>query len=256
MPEAKLYALDTSHPAHAARLMLEHKRIPYEWKVVVFGPHPIQLRALGFREGTVPALDIEGRKIQRSVRISRELERIKPDPPLFPADPEQRRRVAEAEEWGERELQDYSRAILRWAAATQLPVRRVGAERLGFPVPPVSAWLTYPIAWQAAYSRGANGERVREVLRRLPGALDRVDGWIAEGLIGADVPNAATFQLATSVRAFTTFEQLWPAIRERPAGRMALELVPRWTPPLPVAIPRDWLPDAPPQTVGDVLASG
>jgi hypothetical protein len=57
------------------------------------------------------------------------------------------------------------------------------------------------------------------------------------------VPNAATFQIATSVRAFSIYDQLWPRIESRPAGRMAVELLPKWGKPLPVRIPEEWLPD-------------
>ena len=45
------------------------------------------------------------------------------------------------------------------------------------------------------------------------------------------------------MRAFSVFEQLWPEIERRPAGRMAVELLPKWPKPVPVEFPRDWLPD-------------
>src|SRR3954471_14684879 len=83
---AKLYAIAVSHPSHAAKAMLDYKRIEHE--VVNFPPlsQPIALRAVGFRGRTVPALAIEGRKVQGTLAISRALEELKPDPPLFPAD--------------------------------------------------------------------------------------------------------------------------------------------------------------------------
>ena len=80
---AKLYSLSLSHPSHAARLMLERKRIAYELVDELPGFHPLQLRLAGFRGGTVPALRIDGRRVQGSRRISRALDELRPDPPLF-----------------------------------------------------------------------------------------------------------------------------------------------------------------------------
>jgi glutathione S-transferase len=41
----------------------------------------------------VPALKLNGTKIQGSREIARELDHIQPDPPLYPADPEKRGKV-------------------------------------------------------------------------------------------------------------------------------------------------------------------
>lgn len=51
---ATLYAVHTSHPAHAARLMLEYKGIEHKLVNLVPGTHPAAVRALGFHSGTVP----------------------------------------------------------------------------------------------------------------------------------------------------------------------------------------------------------
>src|SRR4051794_33960196 len=97
---ATLYSLVVSHPAIAARGMLEYKGI--EHRVVNLPPsfHPVVLRARGFRHNTVPALVIDGRRVQGSRNISRKLDVVKPDPLLFPSDREQRQAVEEAERWG------------------------------------------------------------------------------------------------------------------------------------------------------------
>jgi hypothetical protein len=57
---AMLYAVYTSHPAHAARLMLEHKRVEHEVVNLVPGTHAAAVRARGFHSGTVPALRLHG----------------------------------------------------------------------------------------------------------------------------------------------------------------------------------------------------
>ena len=48
---------------------------------------------------------IDGRKVQKSRAIAQELDRLQPEPPLFPSDPEQREAVLEAERFGDEELQ-------------------------------------------------------------------------------------------------------------------------------------------------------
>ena len=144
---AKLYALSLSHPAHAARLMLEHKGIDHKVVYLLVGIHDIQLRLAGFKGTTVPALKLDdGRRLQHSRQIPRVLDELKPEPPLFPADPERRRAVEEAERWGEEVLQAIPRRLLRVAFSRdpglrreelcKLKVKDFRHARKGVPVPP------------------------------------------------------------------------------------------------------------------------
>ena len=64
----------------------------------------------------VPAIKVDGRKVQGTRWIARALDEIYPDGPrLFPEDPAQRRKVQQAERWGE-ELQNAVRRIFYCAA--------------------------------------------------------------------------------------------------------------------------------------------
>jgi glutathione S-transferase len=59
-----------------------------------------ELTARRLRAGrTVPILQLDGRAIGDSSKIIEELERRWPDPPLYPADPEERRRALELEDY-------------------------------------------------------------------------------------------------------------------------------------------------------------
>jgi len=69
------------------------------------GFHPVALRLGGFMGSTVPALEIDGRRIQGSREISRALEELSPTPRLFPEAPDRRAEVEAAERWGEEILQ-------------------------------------------------------------------------------------------------------------------------------------------------------
>src|SRR3954447_26230009 len=95
----KLYGTKPSPPAHSARLMLESKGLDYEPIWLLPGLHPALLRTRGFRGGTVPGMKIDGRRIQGSRAISRALDELRPEPPLFPSVPQQRLAVEEAERW-------------------------------------------------------------------------------------------------------------------------------------------------------------
>jgi len=95
-----LYVIPGSHPSMTVRLMLEHKGIEYKRVDLMPVISKAALKALRFPGVTVPALKIDDRPIQGSLEIARELDRLRPEPPLFPGDPDRRVAVEEAERWG------------------------------------------------------------------------------------------------------------------------------------------------------------
>ena len=239
---AKLYSLHISHPGIAARRMLDLKGIEYEVVDIWPGLQRASLRMHGFRRGTVPALRIEGRRIQGSTAISRALDELVPDPPLFPADPERRRRVEELEEWGEKELQEVPRRAIRWGLVRRVSLRRWIAEDSEVPGPGLAAATGGPTARYYARASHANNDTVREDLRRLPEMLARVDACVAEGVIGPGEDNAATFQVLSTVRLLDEFEDLRALMARHDCTRAAREVFPDFPGPIPAFLPRDWLP--------------
>jgi glutathione S-transferase len=233
---ARLYSLSLSHPSQAARLMLERKRIDHGVVELLAGFHPLQLRAAGFRGGTVPALKLDGQRVQGSLRISRALEQVRPDPPLFP--PEVRAAVEEAEACGERELQPVPRRLFRWAALHSPPLRRwLAGEVLRLPAPRLAAAGYGPLARLFAGMAGASDAQVQADLAELAGKLDHVDELIAAGTIGGPEPNAADFQIGTAVRVLIAFEDLRAGVEGRPAGDLAMRVLPDFPGPIPPALP-------------------
>lgn len=239
---AVLYWFEQSNPSQAVRLMLELKAIPYRARTLVPGLHRLQVRLAGFPGATVPALVIDDRRIQGSLEISRALERIRPEPPLFPGGVERRAAIESAERWGEAVLQPVSARIFHWALAHDVELRRWLAELIGLPATAVWARAIAPIARR--FASDAPDGAVRADLEALPRTLDRVDQLIAEGTIGAAEPNAADFQIATTVRELLSFEALRPYVESRPAGELALRIVPEWD-ASPVRLPAAWLPARP-----------
>ncbi|MGH2836793.1 MAG: glutathione S-transferase family protein [Thermoleophilaceae bacterium] len=242
--EATLYSIKLSHPGHAARLMLEHKGIEHDVTMFPAGLHPVLVRLAGFSGYTVPALKIDGRRTQTSLAIARELERIKPEPSLYPAGEEARARVDEAERWGEAELQPVPRRMFRWALTQQREAREWVARYEGLPGPGLQARTNAPLVRRFANAVGATDERIRQDLAELAEKLDRVDELVGEGTLALEQPNAATFQIGTSIRALCAFRQLQPLIESRPCGDIAHSVLPEY-PETPLELPAEWVPAVP-----------
>ena len=237
----KLYGTPPSPPSHSARLMLEHKGLEHKTVWLLPGLWPALLRTRGFRGGTVPAMKIDGRRLQSSRAISRALEELQPGPPLFPADPTQRLAVEEAERWGDEVLQDVPRRIVRWLAVHRPETKVMIARDVGVPLPRLAAWVNTPSARHLANKVDADG-RIQEAIAQVPEVLNRVDELIARGVIGAGKPNAADFQIATSVRSLLNVQDLGPATEERPASELAMALIPEFGTDLPAGLlPAEWL---------------
>ena len=234
---AKLYSLSLSHPSHAARLMLERKGIEHEVIDTLPGFHPVVVRMRGFRGPTVPALRIDGRRIQGSLAISRALDEIQPEPRLLPSPA-----VEAAERWGEAALQPLPRRLFRWGAVHHRHVRRwIAGDVVGMPLPGLMSELNIPIARMLATRVGARDESVRAAVAQLPALLDHVDALIAGGTIGGDEPNAADFQIGTTVRVFLAYEDLRDRVEGRPCGDLAMRLLPDYPDPIPAFLPKEWL---------------
>jgi glutathione S-transferase len=245
----KLYVIPGSHACRAAMLMLDHKRLAYKRVDIVTLMHPLVARLHGFdaggqrrdaggrrtlglrfgdRLGTVPALNADGRRVSTNHGIARFLDEQHPDPPLFPADPERRAAVEEVERWANETLQMAARripgvAFVRDPAALS---ESSGDGRMGY------------LLYKSAFVRRliiprilgeifvANPKADGELLAELESMLDRIDAWIAAGVIGGPELNAADFMVAPSL-ALILYR---PDVKPMFEGRPALELVDRLLP--------------------------
>jgi glutathione S-transferase len=244
----KLYVIPGSHACRAAMLMLEHKRQPYRRVDIVTLLHPVVVRLHGFdaggqtrtaggrrtfglrlgdRLGTVPGLAANGNRISTNYRIARFLDQRHPDPPMFPADPERREAVEEAERWANETLQMAARRIVG-AAVVRDPAafsRAAGDGRLGYLLyrRALTRRLIFPRLFPVfAVSPGSE----REILAEVPGLLDRVDAWIAEGVLGGEQLNAADFMVAPSLALILYRPDVEPLFEGRPALGLVDRLLP------------------------------
>jgi glutathione S-transferase len=222
-------------------LMLDRKGIPYKRVDLMPVISKGLLRAMRFPGNTVPALKLDGERVQGSREIARELDRLRPEPPLFPADPDLRVKVEEAEAWGDT-FQQKPRRFSWWALKRDRAPMASYAEgaRLGVPVG-LAVKTGGPIVSAAARLNEATDENVRADLASLPADLDRIDQWIADGVMGGGEPNAADFQIAPSVRLAMTLDDLRPYIEQRPAGRLAMQVIPDFPGRTPPVLPPEWL---------------
>lgn len=241
-----LYRMAISHPSAAVRKMLELKRVEYELVEVVPLGQRLHLRLAGFRGGTVPALKLDGRKIQGSRAIAGALDERWPDPPLFPADAEFRARVQEAERWGEEELQPIPRRLFRFGVANVPELRRWVLRRQRLPAPGLVGAVLQPAVAYYARTIEADGRRaseagVRADLAALPAMLARVDRLLADGTLTLDPPNAATLQILVTVRLLAGFEDLRDLVRAHVCAGPARKLFAKYNAKLPRFLDPAWL---------------
>jgi glutathione S-transferase len=230
----RVYVIEISHPAAAAVGMLRHKRIPHRVVRLMPGLHPLLVRFAGFPRHTVPALEMDGQRVQGSRAIARHLDRLRPEPPLYPADPAARAAVEEAEDWGERVLQPVPRRLFRYLLLTSADARTwMGAEVMRLPGSGVLQWFFMPAIATLARNSHADEATVRDTVARLPGQLDHVDALIAAGTIGARPPNAADFQILSGVRVLLEIEDVAALAEGRPCAAAARALFPDWVGPMP-----------------------
>jgi glutathione S-transferase len=241
----KLYVIPASHPSIAAELMLQRKGLDYKRRDLIHAAHIPILKSMGFPGRTVPALKADGRKVQGSREIARFLDEIAPEPALFPADPERRAAIEEAERWGDEVLQAVPRRIAWYAFGRDRSTVKefLAGYKLGVPTS-VAAATAAPIIAAEKRINKSTPDAVQADLAQVPALIDHVDELIAQGVIGGGEPNAADFQIAPSVRLLMAFDQLRPLIDGRPAAALATKVVTHWNGHVPSALPAEWIPAA------------
>ncbi len=233
----KLYVLPGSHPCAAVEVALRRKGLPFQ-QINLLPMVQVGLGPLLYGGPTVPGMRLDRERLVGSRTIMRRLDALAPDPPLLPADPGERERVLEAERWGDEVFQSVPRRILdagflrdagameSYAAETRLPLPRAFLR----PALPLTAKLM-------ARRNHAEDDLVRADLAVLPGYLDKIDAWIAEGLLGGEEPSAADLQIGSTIRLLETLGDVRPLIEGHPAADLT-----RYFPPMVGEIPAGTLP--------------
>jgi glutathione S-transferase len=239
--KVKLYMFPGSNSVYTARLMLAHKGIEYREVRLMPGPHTGRLLLAGFPTMAVPALKVDGERVQGTRWIARALDELVPERPLFPADPAQRKAVEDAERWGEG-FQNATRRIFYCAARRQHSafVSMMSAERN--PVMRGVVRMAAPIViWLATGLHRASDPHGREDIELLPERLDQIDAWIDEGLLNGPELNAADYQIAVNISGLMLSDDVRPFIEGRPAAAFARRVAPDYEGHIPAGLPDEWL---------------
>ena len=220
----RLYTIPGSHPGRGGAADARAQGHPVQ------AQRPLPGRLQGRRCGPPASRATRCRRsrstaseVQGSRQIARELDRLQPEPPLFPADPEKRAAVEEAERFGDEELQHPIRQIIWWSlaqgraadgAATRRAPKLGHADRLAGGED--RRRRSSPLS---ARFNEATDENVRADLEALGGLLRPVDELIAAGTINGAQLNAADFQIAPSITPGD--DDAGPAPADRVAARRA-----------------------------------
>lgn len=243
---AKLYAVPASHPCAAVEVALQMKGIAYErtdmlpLAQVVAGP-------LLYGGVTVPGLRIDGKRMVGSRAIMRRLDEIAPQPPLLPADPQQREQALEAERFGDEVLQSAVRRILDVGFVRAPRALESYAAQARLPIPPSAMRPLMPLTARLMAIRNSAGEAAgRADILALPRHFERIEQWIDAGVLGGETPNAADLQIGSSIRLLWTIADLRPAIEAHPrVADLARYFPGPQAGEIPLGtLPAQWLPSA------------
>ncbi len=233
-----MYVLPGSHPCAAVEAALRLKSIEYR-RVDLLPITPVLLGPLLYGGTTVPGMRLAGERLVGSRRIMRRLDELAAQPPLLPppGDPAYAR-VLQAERWGDEVLQSVPRRLIDAAFLRRPAAMESYAGEARLPLPRAVLRPALPLtARLMAIKNRADDDSARADLAALPAQLDRIDGWIAEGLLGGEQPNAADLQIGSTVRLLLSIGDVRPLIQGRPAEGLA-----RYFPPMAGEVPAGTLP--------------
>jgi len=211
---ATVFAIPGSHAVRTGELMLEHKGIEYRRVNFPPGPHRVLVRLIGFPGDRVPAVKFEdGRRAQGTRELPRVLDELVPYERLVPDDP----RALEAERWADDVLQQWARRMVSSTGSRNpdaLAGRGAGG-RLG----PLLTPYELPrrvLARMVLVAFRVTKEQLRDDRERTGEMLDRVDAWIAEGVLNGEALHCADFSVASSLALVEYILALQPELQRRP----------------------------------------
>ena len=256
-PSPTLWHIGISHYSEKVRWALDHKRVPHKRRAVsIPGLHiPASMLLTRGASHTFPVLELDGRAIGDSSEIIAALEDRHPERPLYPTDPEQRRRALELEHFFDEELGPHIR-LLAFHELSRDPERfeAVIARTTPGPVARLgSGAVTYARTY-AGLRFGVRDEEAAEIARgKIVAALDRLEAELGPGeyLVGdafgvADLSAAALFfplvlpeegPVPTDEPPPAGMESFRAPLQERPGYRWVEEIFSRhrWASEVPAA---------------------
>jgi glutathione S-transferase len=205
MSRPLLWHLTLSPYSEKVRWALDYKRVPHNRRAAVPGLHiPLALALTGGRAWTLPVLALDGENPSDSTAIIAALEQHYPDPPLYPADPTERRRALELEDFFDEQLGPYVRRFsLHVMRSDREQFDELASRQLPKPLRRYRGFAgAYGRAYTAARFQTASDSRSDAARQRILAAFDRLESELDAGdyLVAgrftvADLTAAAMFSL-------------------------------------------------------------
>ena len=239
--ECKLYVLPASHPCAAVEAAMGIKGISCE-SVVLLPLSQLMIGPLRYGGITVPGLRVDGARVVGSRAIMRKLDELEPEPPLLPADEDMRVRVLDVERWGDEVLQSAVRRILDagWVREPESLEGYAGDAKLPLPRPMLRPAMPLTARLMAIRNH-VSDDTARADVRAVPAQLQRIDEWIAEGVLGGDQPNAADLQVGSSLRLLRTVADLRALVDSHEGASLIRHFPPASGEIAAGVLPAEWL---------------
>src|SRR5215210_8098852 len=244
MAQPVLWHLEISHYNEKVRWALDYKGVAHVRRAVRPGLQELTARRL--RAGrTVPILELNGRAIGDSTKIIEELERRWPEPPLYPADQEERSRALDLEDYFDEQCGPDARRVLfndNLAKPGTFLAMFLGADR-----PRIGLLETLtPLFCQVVKRRfGIRPETVEESRERVRAAFDTLEAdvgpsgyLVGESFTVADLTAASILGLIVVPAEFpyikvppdertAQFRRFRDSLKERPAFKWVEDMYAR-----------------------------
>jgi glutathione S-transferase len=223
--EPVVYTIPGSHACRAATLMLEHKGMGWRERVLIPGVQTLTMRLRGFPGRTVPAIRLDGERVQTNRQIARFLDRLRPEPRLVPKDVEAE--VAKAERFVDGLLQPLARRLVLSAGRRDLAelANHADSGRLGTLLAP-SRWRRRTVI-RGAYRYFGIHRRIELLdVAALPAVLEHADSLVAAGVLNGAELNAADFQAAPCLALIDYRLDVRDVIQSRPSWALVERLLP------------------------------
>jgi len=173
-----LFHFRVSHYNEKARWALDFKRWPHHRTALVPGFHIPRARWMT-GQNQLPIIRLEGRTIAGSNHILAELERLRPDPPLYPRDERERARAIAIEKHFDEEVAPDLRRIF-WSTYLSRPAVCSRMSTDGFGTSTRVLWRAAFLILRPAFVRnmGASRSEVDRARERMAGHFDRLESEI------------------------------------------------------------------------------
>jgi glutathione S-transferase len=170
-----LWQFRASHFNEKARWALDWKGIPHVRRSLLPGWHVPRMLWLT-RQTQTPALQIDRDVVADSTRIIERLERLQPDPPLYPSDESARHRAIELEDFFDTELGPHLRRAVFFEALGHTDFAAALFATGESPTTRALYGASFPVSRVLMrLSMGIDAARAAESRRKVEAAIDRIE---------------------------------------------------------------------------------